>query len=540
MRMLAFQIRRVAIDAAFLHLIVCGTDIMAYERPPEPGTYYIKSVAAPRNVIEVPSYNDERAVCSPRATEPAPNQLWYIQRSGRGYKIKNVGRGVYLSSYSTKPKDATPVGTSWGHGPVDWYLIRTHDGFAIQYGEDEKAIDLHHGMDKGGDPMHLWITSPQLTQQRWKFERIGFVIPTCMLKDPFTHKPSDDVGGEVAETVEDRITVLRDQLWEKDIEITNKDAEITAKNRLLVRKEQELQAALQGHREVALEVIQTQLAEMRERMEGLGSLVNFIKRQSALTSAPFYTLVTAPRTDIMAYERTPEPGTYYIRSVVAPKNVIEILDCNQERAACSPQATEHTSNQKWYIQRSGRGYKIKNVKRGVYLAPHSAQPTHGTIVGTSPSHGPADWNFMRTHDGFAIQYGDEDLSISLHYGMDKPGTPMLLWNVTPQDSFKRWKFDRIGDEVGGEVAETVEDRIAALTDKLREKEKEIAAKDRLLAQKGQELRAALQSHHEVPRRMLTIGSQLAELRDEIEGLMSLVGPRGTIQSNEIMPTDHGY
>ncbi|ELU35922.1 hypothetical protein AG1IA_10047 [Rhizoctonia solani AG-1 IA] len=40
---------------------------MAYENPPQPGKYYIKSVAAPKNVIEVPPYNEERAVCSPQA-----------------------------------------------------------------------------------------------------------------------------------------------------------------------------------------------------------------------------------------------------------------------------------------------------------------------------------------------------------------------------------------------------------------------------------------------------------------------------------------
>lgn len=229
---------------------------MSYERPPDPGTYYIKSVVAPKNVIEVPAYNEERAVCSPQATQPAPNQHWYVQRSGRGYKIKNVKHGVYLSSYSTQPKNATPVGTSPSHGPVDWYFLRTHEGFAIQYGEQEVAIDLHYGLDKGGNPMHLWITSPQHPHQRWKFERI-----------------SDDVGGEVAETTEDRITVLTYQLHKKAAEIAAKNAEIEARERLLARKEQELQDALQSHREVPPQIIQDQLADMRNKIEDLKYLV---------------------------------------------------------------------------------------------------------------------------------------------------------------------------------------------------------------------------------------------------------------------------
>ncbi|CAE6443293.1 unnamed protein product [Rhizoctonia solani] len=230
---------------------------MAYEKPPQPGTYYIKSVAAPKNVIEVPGYNEERAAYL--------EIEWYVQRSGRGYKIKNVKHGVYLSSYSTQPKNATPVGTSANHGPVDWYILRTHDGFVIQYGEKEMAIDLHYGLDKSGNPMHLWTTSPQLTHHRWKFERIG-----------------DDVGGEVAETIEDRITVLSEQLHKKDIEIATRDAEITATERLLARKEQELQNALQSRREVPPKVIQGQLAEMRNKIEDLKYLVESCGERSEM------------------------------------------------------------------------------------------------------------------------------------------------------------------------------------------------------------------------------------------------------------------
>ncbi|CAE6509452.1 unnamed protein product [Rhizoctonia solani] len=229
---------------------------MAYEKPPQPGTYYIKSVAAPKNVIEVPSYNEERAVCSAQADKPAPHQQWYIQRSGRGYKFKNVKHGVYLASYSTQPKNATPIGTSMTHGPVDWYILRTHEGFVIQYGEKEMAVDLHYGLDKSGNPMHLWCTMPQLAHQRWKFERV-----------------SDDVGGGVAETIEDRITALSEQLHKKDVDIAVRDAEITVLGRLLAQKEQELQDATQGSRKVPPEVVQVQLAEMRNKVEDLRYLV---------------------------------------------------------------------------------------------------------------------------------------------------------------------------------------------------------------------------------------------------------------------------
>ncbi|CAE6343504.1 unnamed protein product [Rhizoctonia solani] len=234
---------------------------MAYEKPPEPGTYYIKSVAAPKNVIEILSYNKERAVCSPQNAEKNPNQQWYIQHSGRGYKIKNVKHGLYLTPHSAQPTYGTAIGTSSIHGPVDWVFMRTHDGFAIQYGEEEKAIDLFYGLDNAENSMHLLDIVPQYHNRRWKLERIG-----------------DGVGGEVAETVEDRIITLSEQLQKQNIEIAKKNAEIAAKDRLLARKLQEEQKLRDAFNKLSYsgtlsKTIQAQLAEVRERIEGLESLV---------------------------------------------------------------------------------------------------------------------------------------------------------------------------------------------------------------------------------------------------------------------------
>ncbi|KAG8727421.1 hypothetical protein FRC11_013250 [Ceratobasidium sp. 423] len=226
----------------------------------------------------------------------------------------------------------------------------------------------------------------------------------------------------------------------------------------------------------------------------------------------------------MPYERRPEPGTYYIQSVAAPKSVIEVPDYNQERVVCSPRATEpqRTLKQQWYIQRSGRDYKIKNIKYGLYLASLSAQPKHGTTIGASPSRGSVDWSMLRTHDGFAIQYGDEDMSITSHYGLDVAENPLFLWNTAPQDSSKRWKFEKISDGVGGEVAETTEDRIAVLRGQLRKKDSEIAIKDQLLAQKEQELRDVLQSHRGGLLKASVTEAQLTELRNKIDDLKYLI------------------
>ncbi|KAJ1308805.1 hypothetical protein OPQ81_004493 [Rhizoctonia solani] len=356
-----------------------------------------------------------------------------------------------------------------------WNLMRTHDGFAIQYGEEDGVIDLYCGHKEPASALYISkLDTCNSASRRWNF--------VCK---------NDDVGGEIAETVEDRIAILGDQLQKKDVEIATKNAEIATKDRLLAQreqKEQELRELLErlGHHEALPNVVQAQLAEVRVKIEGLERLAE-------------------------------QPSSAPKQS--APKNVIEVLDFNQKRA------------------RSGRGYKIKNVKHGIYLVPHSSQPKHATAIGASPNRGLADWTFIRTHDGFSIQYGEEDMSIDLHHGLDKHGNPMHLWSVSPQDSAKRWKLERISDDVGCEVAETVEDRATNLRHQLQKKDielatkdMEIAAKDRLLVQKEQELQDALRSRREVSPKV--IQAQLAELRGKIAGLESLMkSPSGSEPPN---------
>ncbi|KAH7343644.1 hypothetical protein B0J17DRAFT_643302 [Rhizoctonia solani] len=105
--------------------------------------------------------------------------------------------------------------------------------------------------------MHLWNIGPQEPAKRWKLEQI-----------------SNDVGGEVAEAVEDRIAVLSDRIRKQEIEIATRDAEIAAKDRLLARQVQELQDALQTRCKVPSNVVKAQLAELRAKIEGLERLMS--------------------------------------------------------------------------------------------------------------------------------------------------------------------------------------------------------------------------------------------------------------------------
>ncbi|CAE6517490.1 unnamed protein product [Rhizoctonia solani] len=108
-----------------------------YAKPPSPGTYLITSRAVPGNCIDIHPRNETRAVCSPG--DGSDRQLWHIQRFGKGYKIKNLMHNVYLSASSSRENTVVETSTR----PTMWNFVRTHDGYAIQYGEEDGIIDLH-------------------------------------------------------------------------------------------------------------------------------------------------------------------------------------------------------------------------------------------------------------------------------------------------------------------------------------------------------------------------------------------------------------
>ncbi|KAG9083305.1 hypothetical protein FS749_006139, partial [Ceratobasidium sp. UAMH 11750] len=116
-----------------------------------------------------------------------------------------------------------------------------------------------------------------------------------------------------------------------------------------------------------------------------------------------------------AYPQPPKPGTYRITSVATKTTVLQVLDFNRSRVASYKWAD--TPNQHWFIQYSGRGHKIKNRQHV--------------------------WNLMRTHAGFAIQYGGADLFIDLHYGFPNDGNVVMLWGSGDLPERRRWMFDRI-------------------------------------------------------------------------------------------------
>ncbi|KAG9119190.1 hypothetical protein FRC07_005934 [Ceratobasidium sp. 392] len=196
--------------------------------------------------------------------------------------------------------------------------------------------------------------------------------------------------------------------------------------------------------------------------------------------------------DPPAYAPLSSPGTYRISSVVDRNSVLEVLDYNDERVAIAPWVNR--PNQHWIVQHSGRGFKIKNRQYSRYLSVPNNK--HATIVGASET--PTVWTLLKTHAGLAIQCGETDYVIDLHTGLSHDGNVVLLWPSEQLSDNRRWMFERISEDVGGEVADTIEDEIDCLKREIKAKNAqialqadELAKKDRQLAEQSQTLAAAL-------------------------------------------------
>ncbi|KAF8608033.1 hypothetical protein BDV93DRAFT_519106 [Ceratobasidium sp. AG-I] len=177
----------------------------------EPGTYRIINVAS-ETAITVPNY-DHWAVVGWESTEE-PNQHWFVQRSGEGFRFKNCFYGQYITLASTDWFSKVYL----GRYPASWQILPSEAGsYVIQYGDADRVLDLHdaYGPGRDGNEIHIWPRHELQTQKRWKFERI-----------------SDDTGDEDAQPQQ----VPEDQTGQ----IALKDEEIARQARLLAEKEEQL------------------------------------------------------------------------------------------------------------------------------------------------------------------------------------------------------------------------------------------------------------------------------------------------------------
>ncbi|QRW12492.1 ricin-type beta-trefoil lectin domain protein [Ceratobasidium sp. AG-Ba] len=101
------------------------------------------------------------------------SQLWFLQSSGAGWKIKNCANGQYLTASNTDN-----VATVYcGKYPISWELAQgptDHDLYIIKFAGCDRIFDLSDwGSARNGTKVYLCMQLEWMAHRRWKFERFG-------------------------------------------------------------------------------------------------------------------------------------------------------------------------------------------------------------------------------------------------------------------------------------------------------------------------------------------------------------------------------
>ncbi|KAG8747438.1 hypothetical protein FRC10_001109 [Ceratobasidium sp. 414] len=105
------------------------------------------------------------------------------------------------------------------------------------------------------------------------------------------------------------------------------------------------------------------------------------------------------------------------------------------------------------------------------------------------------WTLLRTEAGFTIQYEEEDSVVNLHHASAVDGNVvsgqfdvhLLLCKSGDCPPHRRWKFEHISDDTGGEIDETIENEVDCLKRELGEKNAQLALQTEELTKKDQQL-----------------------------------------------------
>jgi len=178
-----------------------------------------------------------------------------------------------------------------------------------------------------------------------------------------------------------------------------------------------------------------------------------------------------------------QPGQYRIVSGLTG-TAIQVSDHDHSKVVSWEK--HERNNQKWFVQGSGSGYKLKNCQHGSYLAVSSTD-IHSLVYA---SRFPTTWVLLKSGDCYIVQYADNNRVLDLHFGWGTNGNEIHIWPADNNGN-KTWRFEHISDDTGEELPEVFRkegDRLKhdldAKTQELAEMKKGLAEKDRALAEQN--------------------------------------------------------
>ncbi|KEP53778.1 ricin-type beta-trefoil lectin domain protein [Rhizoctonia solani 123E] len=149
-----------------------------------------------------------------------------------------------------------------------------------------------------------------------------------------------------------------------------------------------------------------------------------------------------------------EPGTYRILHA-QEGTAIQVSEHDPTQVVTWKQHSGE--NQKWYLQRSGHGYQLRNRHYDAYLAVSNSD-NNGLVYA---SRYPTTWIFLKFNENYIIQLADKNQILNLDHGSGHNGNVIHIFN---QDGtfmpHRIWKLERLSDDSGREEPAKLKEEIA--------------------------------------------------------------------------------
>ncbi|CAE6406272.1 unnamed protein product [Rhizoctonia solani] len=178
---------------------------------------------------------------------------------------------------------------------------------------------------------------------------------------------------------------------------------------------------------------------------------------------------------------------------------------------------------KWFLQRSGHGYRLQNRRYGGYLA--VCNTDNGGLVYASRY--PTTWLFLKYNNDYIVQTADKNRVLDLDGCSSRNGNIIHIFNLDGNNMAHRiWGLERLSDDFGDNELAEIQEGVSTKNRELSRLREELAnAKQEII-----ELRSLLNQHYEATRQQNSsgdVGNHACEINEELIDLYNQQDILGT-------------
>ncbi|KAG9121390.1 hypothetical protein FRC07_002672 [Ceratobasidium sp. 392] len=175
----------------------------------------------------------------------------------------------------------------------------------------------------------------------------------------------------------------------------------------------------------------------------------------------------------------------------------------------APKPKIMNKTQRWFVQRAGRGYQLKNCQFGTYLA---IQNTNlGALACTSEY--PMTWVLhFRGSDTFLLQVPGNDRVLNLRGGSKDEGATINIASAEATREHRKWRFEFVSAESDAINVEALERKLNEKTGELLEAHRKMSNVSGQLYQREIVLRDQDEELHQKDKEIERLKREIAERR----------------------------